>query len=179
MAQFVGRRAEMRAKVIVALGTGMRLTEQLSMTVRQVDFSRNIITAVHTKTGRNRQIPMSPEVREVRLPLCRGKRPDEFVFHNRWTGERMKEIKTAFRSACRDAGIDGLQWKHLRATFGTRLGEAGYNAFEIADLMGHSDIHTTRRYVRVMEGKKREAVKAALFQPGQVLEMPNVTRKAA
>jgi integrase len=56
--------------------------------------------------------------------------------------------------------VHARQWKHLRATFGTRLGEAGYNAFEIADLMGHSDIHTTRRHVRVMEGKKREAVRA-------------------
>ena len=51
MAQLTGRRAEMRPKVVVAVGTGMRLTEQLSMRVRQVDFSKNLITAVHTKTG--------------------------------------------------------------------------------------------------------------------------------
>jgi integrase len=136
MAQLVGRRADMRPKVVVALGTGMRLTEQLSMRVRQVDFSRNLLTAVHTKTGRNRQIPMNPEVREALLALCKGKGPDDFVFHNPRTGGRVKEIKTAFKNACREAGIEGLQWRHLRATFGTRLGEAGYNAFEIADLMG-------------------------------------------
>jgi integrase len=169
----------MRPKVIVAIGTGMRLTEQLSMRVRQADFSRNLITAVHTKTGRNRQIPMSSEVRAALLPLCSGKRPDDFVFLNAWTGDRVKEIKTAFRNACTDAGIEGLQWKHLRATFGTRLGEAGYNAFEIADLMGHSDIHTTRRYVRVMEGKKREAVKATMFQQARVIEMPGAMRRGA
>jgi integrase len=75
IAQLVGRRAGMRPKVIVAIGTGMRLTEQLSMRVRQVDFSRNLITAVHTKIGRNRQIPMSPEVRASLLPLCSGKGP--------------------------------------------------------------------------------------------------------
>jgi integrase len=179
MAQLVGRRVDMKPKVIVAVGTGMRLTEQLSMRVRQVDFSRNLITAVHTKTGRNRQIPMSPEVRAALVPLCSGKRPNDFVFLNARTGDRIKEIKTAFRSACTDAGVEGLQWKHLRATFGTRLGEAGYNAFEIADLMGHSDIHTTRRYVRVMEGNKREAVKAAMFQQGRVVEMPTARRKKA
>lgn len=179
MAQLVGRRAEMKPKVIVAVGTGMRLTEQLSMRVRQVDFSRALITAVHTKTGRNRQIPMSPEVKAALLPLCAGKRPDDFVFLNLRTGDRVKEIKTAFRNACADAGIEGLQWKHLRATFGTRLGEAGFNAFEIADLMGHSDIHTTRRYVRVLEGNKREAVNAAMFRQARVIEMPSVVRKQA
>ena len=85
----------------------------------------------------------------------------------------------AFWNASSDAGIGGLQWKRSRATFGARLGEAGYNAFEIADLMGHSDIHTTRRYVRVMEGKKREAVKATMFQQARVIEMPGATWKEA
>jgi len=122
---------------------------------------------------------MSPQVRAALLPLCVGKRPDDFVFHNPKTGDRVKEIKMAFRSACADAGIEELQRKHLRATLGTRLGEAGCNAFEIADLMGHSDIHTTRRYVRVMEGNKREAVKAAMYQQSRVIEMPGLMRAEA
>ena|GEM_PF-6982150 len=42
-------------------------------------------------------------------------------------------------------------------------GEAGYYAFEIAEPAGRSDIHTTGRYVRVMAGKKREAVSAVVF----------------
>ena len=46
--------------------------------------------------------------------------------------------------------------------------------------MGHSDIHTTRRYVRVIGGKRREAVKAAMFQqPARVLEMRSEVRKEA
>ena len=45
--------------------------------------------------------------------------------------------------------------------------------------MGHSDIHTTRRHVRVMEGKKREAVKAAMFQQARVIEMSGPMRKQA
>ena len=50
----------------------------------------------------------------------------------------------------------------LRATFGTRLGEAGYDAFTIAAWMGHSDIHTTARDVRATERNKREAVAVML-----------------
>jgi len=48
----------------------------------------------------------------------------------------------------------------LRATFGTRLGEAGYDGFTVAQLMGHSDIRMTARYVRGTERKKRAAVDA-------------------
>ena len=43
------------------------------------------------------------------------------------------------------------------------MGEAGYDAFTNVALMGHSDIHTTARYVRATERMKREAVEAAML----------------
>lgn len=49
------------------------------------------------------------------------------------------------------ARIEGLTWHDLRATFATRLGEAGFDAFTIAQLLGHSDIKMTAHYVRVTE----------------------------
>jgi integrase len=55
--------------------------------------------------------------------------------------------KKGFHTACRIAGIEGVIWKDLRATFGTRLAEAGCDAFTIAQLLGHSDVRVTMRYV--------------------------------
>jgi integrase len=75
------------------------------------------------------------------------------------TDGRPKEVKKGFKTALHIAGIDGLRWHDLRATFGTRLGEAGFDAFTIAQLMGHSDIRMTR-YVRGTERNKRAAVEA-------------------
>lgn len=65
------------------------------------------------------------------------------------------------------AEIEGLIWKDLRATFGTRLAEAGCDAFTIAQLLGHSDVRVTMRYVR-MEGSKRVAVEAMKLTSGKV-----------
>ena len=59
------------------------------------------------------------------------------------------------------AGIEGLVWYDLRATFGTRLGEAGFDAFTIAALMGHSDIHDSS--LCSCDGEKRAAVEAAML----------------
>jgi len=39
-------------------------------------------------------------------------------------------------------------WHDLRVTYATRLGEAGFNAYDIANLMGHANISTSQRYVR-------------------------------
>lgn len=60
-------------------------------------------------------------------------------------------------------GIEGLIWKDLRATFGTRLAETGCDAFTIAQLLGHSDVRVTMRYVRTVEESKRAAVDAVQY----------------
>ena len=101
---------------------------------------------------------MNSEVREILLPLCKRKRPDDYVWLSPKTGKPFDDIKKAFVSACQDAGIEGLVWHDLRATYGTRLGEAGFNAYDIAKLMGHANISTSQRYVRNLPVGAGEAV---------------------
>jgi integrase len=46
------------------------------------------------------------------------------------------DLKKAFGTACRIAGIRDLHWHDLRHTFGTRLAEAGCSEATIASPMG-------------------------------------------
>jgi integrase len=158
-----GQREHLLDLVSIAMGTGLRKNEQLSLKVEQLDFARNVIIATRTKAGKNREVPMNSEVRGILLRLARHKRSGDYVFISPKTGTRFKDIKHSFHKACELAGIEGLVWHDLRATFGTRLGEAGFDAFTIAQLMGHSDVRTTQRYVRATELNKRAAVEAALL----------------
>ena len=167
MAALTGPRAHLQPIVIVALGTGMRMSEQLQMKRHQVDFLRNLVTARNTKNGRPRDIPMNDDVRQALADLCKDKRPDEYVFVSDKTGSCVREVKKGFHTACKIAGIEGLIWKDLRATFGTRLAEAGCDAFTIAQLLGHSDIRVTMRYVRAVESSKRVAVEAVRLNSGK------------
>ena len=160
MAHLSGPRAHLKPAVVVALGTGMRMGEQLRMKRHQVDFLRNIVTARETKNGRPRDIPMNDDVREALAELCRNKAPNDYVFSSPKTKSCLRETKRGFRTACKLACIEGLIWKDLRATFGTRLAEAGCDAFTIAQLLGHSDVRVTMRYVRAVEDTKRMAVEA-------------------
>jgi integrase len=101
---------------------------------------------------------MNSEVRGIVLPLCKGKRPDDYVWINAKTGGPYTDIKNSFVGACFEAKIEGLVWHDLRATYGTRLGEAGFNAYDIAKLMGHANISTSQRYVRNLPVGSGEAV---------------------
>jgi integrase len=69
-----------------AIGTGARKSEQLTLSVRQCDFFRNLIIFDKTKSNRPRIVEMNSEVREMLLPLCKGKRPDDYVWLSPKTG---------------------------------------------------------------------------------------------
>jgi hypothetical protein len=72
--------------------------------------------ATKTKGRKNREIPMdvlNPEVREILLKLCHGKKPDDYVFGNPETDKPFTDIKRSFHTACRMARIDGLWWHDL------------------------------------------------------------------
>ncbi|HVQ39395.1 MAG TPA: integrase, partial [Pyrinomonadaceae bacterium] len=158
LAQCIGKRKHLATMIPCAIGTGARKSEQLTLKVRQCDFFRNLIVFDKTKSSRLRFVEMNSEVREILLPLCRGKRPDDYVWPSPKTGRPFHDIKNAFGRACQDARIEGLVWHDLRATYGTRLGEAGFNAYDIAKLMGHANISTSQRYVRNMPVGAGEAV---------------------
>ena len=73
---------------------------------------------------------------------------DPVTEHGSWSRKLVygvREVKKGFHTACKIAGIEGLIWKDFRATFGTRLAEAGCDAFTIAQLLGHSDVRVTMR----------------------------------
>ena len=58
----------------------------------------------------------------------------------------------------RGCGDRGLSLARSAGHFGTRLGEAGFNAYDIAKLMGHANISTSQRYIRNLPVGAGEAV---------------------
>lgn len=51
---------------------------------------------------------MNSEVRAIMFRLCRSKSHDDYVFVSQKTGDRLTDVKRAFRSACAMADIDWI-----------------------------------------------------------------------
>jgi integrase len=146
--------------VTVGIGTGLRPPSEIfNLRRSDVGFERNVLRA-GTKTDEEREIPMSKAVREVLLELYNRDTGSEYLFVSYRTKDRLKEVKNGFRRALELAGIKGASLYTMRHTFGTRLGEKGYSAYEVMALMGHKDIKTSARYVHTTDGRKREAVES-------------------
>jgi integrase len=73
--------------------------------------------------------------------------PDAYVFWN-GVGERLTNIKTAWRNTCRRAGIEDLHFHDLRRELACLLLESSADLHDLRDCLGHAHITTTSRYVR-------------------------------
>jgi len=61
-----------------------------------------------------------------------------------------KAIGRILNQHCLDSGVPRFTAHALRHTFGTEAASAGIPVTELQDLMGHEDLFTTQRYVRVI-----------------------------
>jgi integrase len=158
-AQFVGKRARLRLIVLIALNTGMRLTEILTLKRANLDFHRNEIHVTKTKTFRSRAVPMNAIVRTELLDHLSHSKSD-YVFVSPVTGKATVSVESAFEAARKDAGLEDFRFHDLRHTAATRMAERGIDPFTIAAILGHSSIIMTASYAHATQQSKRAAVAA-------------------
>jgi integrase len=148
------------AIVTLAINTGMRRGEILRLEWDQVDFFREEIKAIKTKNGHDRPVPMNTRVKAVLLTLKETSK-SRFVFpSSKKKGSHITYIRKAFNTAVKEAGITNFRFHDLRHTFGTRAADGGVEMTAIAEVMGHADIRTTRRYSHATDQGRRRAVEA-------------------
>lgn len=160
MGVLFGRKAYLKPIIILALNTGMRRGEILNLEWWQIDFSTNRLIVTKTKSGKPRHIPMNQVVRETLIEL-KETTGTEYVFESRRNpGHPIQDPKKSFNGALKDAGIENFRFHDLRHTAGTRLAEAGADAFTIKDILGHASIQTSAIYVHATDEGKRRAISA-------------------
>lgn len=154
------RSPHLRPIIVLALNTGMRKGEILSLKWPQLDFTKRTIFVVETKSEQGRRyIPMNDTVHDLlsRLPRKRG---TQLVFPSpRNPGHRMRDHKVGFAKAVRLAKIPHIRFHDLRHTFATRLVHGGTNLVTVQKLLGHAKITMTSRYAHSMMDDRMNAVK--------------------
>jgi site-specific recombinase XerD len=153
-AVIVARFPEHESELTIALGTGMRLSEQYTLTWRNVDFVRREINLDRTKNGSPRMIPMNDAVMKAMQEFAKratSTSRDAFVFP-------IKSPREWFLTALSKAKIDNYRWHDNRHTFCSRLAMRGENLKVIQQLAGHKTIQMSARYAHLGEKSLHAAV---------------------
>lgn len=146
------------------LDTGIMVSEMAS--IRTWDINGSTIR-VSGKTG-EREVPISPETRE----LLKAIGDDEHVFLGHKGPLTKWGIACVVRRHMEAAGLQGkkLGPHTLRHTSATQFIENGGDPFSLQEILGHSTLDMTRRYVQMAKDKVRRqhAKYSALRSLGKV-----------
>jgi site-specific recombinase XerD len=146
----------------VALHTGMRKSEQFSVTWDQVDVAQKYIHLNVTKNGSDRYVSLNSEVlralkelKETHASLNLPADSTLFLSHQK---KPMSDPREWFSEACDEAKVQGVTWHTLRHTFASRLVMAGVDLKTVQELMGHKTIAMTARYAHLSPEHKLSAL---------------------
>jgi integrase len=157
---------EDHAIICTALKTGLRIGELLGLRWEDVDlvagkvlvrrsaWRRNVTTP---KSGKSREVPISPELHGV-LSGHRHLRGPLVFCHENGSMLSRDQVKRVLPRACRLAGLRRVQWHVLRHSFASQLVMAGVPLKVVQELLGHSTIEMTMRYAHVAPDAKIDAV---------------------
>lgn len=139
--------------VMMAMTTGMRKSEILGLRWNAIEFSSGLAKLETSKNGEPRMVPIPSmtlaELKKIRevgngLVFPSKSKPDQaFVFKKHW----LKALETAH--------IENFRFHDLRHDFCSQLAMHGAALHEIAELAGHKDLATTRRYTHLSTTHKQ------------------------
>ena len=165
----------LRRLLTVAYEVGPRRGELLKLEWSDVDMRRKEFTLRRTKNGEARVVPMTPAVHQVFLDLWQERRLDTnrvFLYKNK----PIRRIGTAFKAACRRAGIINLRVHDFRHTASTNLRRAGVDTATAMKIVGHKSDRMHRRYNTIEpEDLHKAAAKLHTFRANTVITPELVT----
>lgn len=135
--------------VMIALTTGMRRNEILSLTWGDVDLERHSLLIEVTKNGQRRSAALRGEVVDMLSRLQPNPtNAGAYVFPNK-NGFRPIDFQSAWKTAMRRAELEGFRFHDLRHTTASYMALDGASALEIANMLGHKNLQMVARYAHL------------------------------
>jgi integrase/recombinase XerD len=163
---------ENRFKAVLALiyHCGLRVGEAVRLRPKDIDSKRGILRVIDGKGGKNREVPMAPQMIErLRLYWC-FHRNAHWLFPGVGRGwkERSRTLQAAMAAATEPMSVSSVQaalrvvvpaarikknatCHSLRHSFATHLLEEGVSIRQVSTYLGHSNLASTLIYLHVTE----------------------------
>jgi integrase len=140
----------LRLIVLVALTTGMRIAEIFGLKWTDLFYGEGLIAVrAKLKAGKIRYVPMPPELakefKEFRTTVG-----EEHIFPRQPGAKRERQrVDKSFDTVLTMAGIENFRFHDLRHTFASWYMMNGGDLYELAKILGHSNITMTQRYAKL------------------------------
>lgn len=151
--------------VAIALFTGLRYGELVTLSWSDIDFRSQSITLNKTKNGDRRVIPLTSEVERILKELPTFLRQPEGNLFQSSSRSKQVSIRGPFHAALKAAGIEGFRFHDLRHTAASYMAMSGATQGELMTILGHRTPQMTRRYAHYSQ----DHIKKILEKTGQTI----------
>ncbi|WP_434308995.1 tyrosine-type recombinase/integrase [Hominifimenecus sp. rT4P-3] len=151
------------AMMTLFLGTGIRVSECIGLNIDDLDF-KNAGIHIHRKGGKEVIIYFSDEVEEaLRLYYEERKKiipatghEDAFFLSIQKKRMSVRSVENLVKKYARTVTtLKNITPHKLRSTYGTNLYRETGDIYLVADVLGHSDVNTTKKHYAAMEDERR------------------------
>lgn len=157
------------AMLSLLLGTGMRISECVGIDINDLDLEETAVR-IHRKGGKEEVVYFSDEVAGNMLPYLEERKntvaepgSENALFlslQNKRMSVRSAELMVK-KYAEVVTPLKHITPHKLRSTYGTHLYQETGDIYLVADVLGHSDVNTTKKhYAAIDENRRRMARKA-------------------
>lgn len=150
------RNEELYYIVLVALYTGMRYSNIVNMKKSNIKGNVYQLDGSETKSGKGQLIYLHQDLLNELNKYILKHNNDYYVFKYRF-------IKRTFRTALKKAGIENFRFHDLRRTFATTLLYNNVNIVTISNMLGHSSLMMTQKYLANDSKKELDAINKLCF----------------
>lgn len=138
---------DLYAAVMLAVTTGARRMEIMSLSWGQVDLSRRVILLEDAKNGERHPLPIVGPALDILRERAKVRRLDtDLLFPGRIHPKQPVDLRTPWETALKRAGIENFHWHDLRHTTASYLAMNGAGLQEIAAILGHKTLQMVKRY---------------------------------
>ncbi len=158
------------AILTLLLGTGIRVSECVGLDIKDIDF-KNCGIHIHRKGGKEVIVYFGIEVEESLLDYHQERikiipqdgNEDAFFLsmQKKRIGVRAVE-KLVKKYSMLVAPTKKITPHKLRSTYGTNLYKETGDIYLVADVLGHSDVNTTKKHYAAIEDERRRSARNAV-----------------
>jgi len=153
----------LKALVVLLLSTGIRRSEAVGITLDDLDLENRQLL-IRGKGNKERVVPLTEEAVEAIRDYLQQRKPTKsnHLFVSTNGGHRIhgRVINKLLDRVLHSAGLadQGITPHKLRHTFATHLIRNGVDIRTVQELLGHSDLETTAKYLHSDTRTKQAAV---------------------
>lgn len=137
--------------VILALSTGMRKGELMSLKWDAVNLKEGYLILHATKNDQRRRVPLAGPALELLKQHSKVRRIDTDLLFPGEDPSKPIDLRTAFENALKKASIDDFRWHDFRHSTASYLAMNGASLAEIAEVLGHKTLAMVKRYAHLTD----------------------------